>query len=158
MEEGDGGDGSGADFDFVGRVLGDELLGIDEGGKFFVVGNEVEGAEGLGDFVVGAAGEVTGIDGDIFEVMADEKEVGGKELGEFVEMDGFGSRCGSFWVLWRVGALVAEGGEGGDEEMEKLFVGGEVFDGGVEVVAKLFAEDTGSCAEGFGAGGEKGDC
>lgn len=31
MEEGDGRDGGGADFDFVGGVFRDELLGVDEG-------------------------------------------------------------------------------------------------------------------------------
>lgn len=41
--------------------------------------------------------------------------------------------------------------------MEKLFVGGEVLDGGVEVVVELFAKDAGSFAEGFGAGGEERD-
>lgn len=44
----------------------------------------------MGDFVVGAAGEVAGVDGDIFEVMADEEKVGGEELGEFVEVDLYG--------------------------------------------------------------------
>lgn len=32
MEEVDGGDGGGADFDFVGGVFGEELLSVDEGG------------------------------------------------------------------------------------------------------------------------------
>lgn len=58
MKEGDSGDGGGADLDFVGGVFGDELLRVDEDGKFFVVGNEVEGAESLRDFVIGAAGEI----------------------------------------------------------------------------------------------------
>ena len=54
-------------------------------------------------------------------------------------------------------ALVAEGRKSGDEEMEKLLVGGEVFDGGIEVVIELVAEDSGSCAEDVGAFGEKGN-
>lgn len=43
----------------------------------------------MGDFVVGAAGEVFRVDGDVFEVVANEEEVGGEKLGEFVEVDGF---------------------------------------------------------------------
>lgn len=59
-----------------------------------VVRNEVEGAKGLGDFVIGAAGEVLRVDGDVLEVAADEEEVGGEELGELVEVDGMG--CGGY--------------------------------------------------------------
>ena len=43
----------------------------------------------MGDFVVGAAGEVAGVDGDVLEVMADKEEIGSEKLGEFVEVDGF---------------------------------------------------------------------
>lgn len=32
IKEVDGGDGGGADFDFVGRVFGEELSGVDESG------------------------------------------------------------------------------------------------------------------------------
>lgn len=56
-----------------------------------------------------------------------------------------------------VSALVAEGGKSGDKEMEKLFVSGEVFDGGVKVVAELFAKDMRSLAEDFRAFGEERD-
>lgn len=58
MEEGDGGDGGGANFDFIGGVFGDEPLGVDEGGELFVVGNEIKGAESLRNFIIGAAGEI----------------------------------------------------------------------------------------------------
>lgn len=60
-------------------------------------------------------------------------------------------------VFRSVNALVAEGGEGGDEEMEKLLVGSEVFDGSVKVVIELLMEDARSYAEGFDALGEKRD-
>lgn len=112
-----------------------------------VVRNEVEGAKGLGDFVIGAAGEVLRVDGDVLEVAADEEEVGGEELGELVEVDGMGG----------VGALVAERGESGDEEVKKLFVGGEVLDRTIEIVVKFCVEDVGGFAEGGGAFGEEGD-
>ncbi len=53
--------------------------------------------------------------------------------------------------------MVAEGGKSGDKEMEKLFVGGEVFDGGVKVVVELFVKDMRSLAEDFRAFGEERD-
>lgn len=98
MEEGDSGDGGGADFDFVGGVFGEELFGVDEFCEYLVVGDEIEGAESLGDFIIGAAGEIRGVDWNVFEMMADEEEIGGEKLGEFVEVDGFYwvGGCGSF--------------------------------------------------------------
>ena len=101
----------------------------------------------MGDFVIGAAGEVLRVDGDVLEVAADEEEVGGEELGEFVEVDGMGD----------IGALVVEGRESGDEEVEKLFVGGEVLDRTIEIVVKFCVEDAGGFAESGGAFGEEGD-
>ena len=112
-----------------------------------VVRNEIEDAKGVGDFVIGAAGEVLRVDGDVLKVVAGEEEVGGEELGELVEVDGMGD----------IGALVAERGESGDEEVEKLFVGGEVLNGTIEVVVKFCVEDARGFAEGGGAFGEEGD-
>lgn len=57
-----------------------------------------------------------------------------------------------------VGALVAEGGEGGDEEMKKLFVGGEVLDGSVKIIVQFFMKNTGGFAEDLAAFGEERDC
>lgn len=68
-------------------------------------------------------------------------------MGELVEVDGMGD----------IGALVAERGESSDEEVEKLFVGGEVLDRTIEIVVKLCVEDAGGFAEGGGAFGEEGD-
>jgi hypothetical protein len=147
MKEVDGGDGGGADFDFVGGVCGEEVLSVDESGEFLVVRNEVESAKGFGDFVIGAAGEVLRVDGDVLEVAVGEEEVGGEELGELVEVDGMGG----------VGALVAERGESSDEEVKKLFVGGEVLDRTIEIVVKFCVEDVGGFTEGGGAFGEEGD-
>lgn len=56
-----------------------------------------------------------------------------------------------------VGALVAEGGEGGDKEMEKLFVGGEVLDGSVKIIVQLVLEDAGGFAKSLTTFGEEGD-
>lgn len=89
MEEGDSRDGSGTNFDFVGRVFGDELLGVDEGGELFVVGDEIEGAESLRNFIIGATGEIRGVDWNAFEMVTDEKKIGSEELGEFIKVDGF---------------------------------------------------------------------
>lgn len=118
----------------------------------------------MGNFVISAAGEVLGVNFDVLEMVADEEEVGAEELSELIEMDGLGL-AGCFvgagvsvsLAYGRVGALVAEGGEGSDEEMEKLLVGGENFDGGEEVVVKLVPEDAGGFAEGLGTFGEEGD-
>lgn len=99
VEKGDGGDGGSADFDFVRGIYGNEMQGVDEGRKLFIVRNEVKGAESLGDLVVGATGEVAGVDGDIFKVMANEEEVGGEELGEFVEVDGLEGWLGGCGIV-----------------------------------------------------------
>lgn len=110
MEEGDSGDGGGADFDFVGGVFGEELLGVDEFCKRLVVGDEAEGAEGLGDFIIGAAGEILCADRSVFKMATDEEEIGSEKLSELIKVDGFYwvGGCGSFWVLWCVGALVTK--------------------------------------------------
>ena len=44
----------------------------------------------MGDFVVGAAGEVVGVNGNVFETTADEKKIRSEKLGELVKMNGFG--------------------------------------------------------------------
>lgn len=56
-----------------------------------------------------------------------------------------------------VGALVAKGGEGGDKEMEKLFIGGEGFDGGVKIIVQLVLEDAGGFAKSLATFSEEGD-
>lgn len=59
--------------------------------------------------------------------------------------------------MWCVGALVAEGGKSGDEEMKKLLVGGKILDGSVKIIVQFFMENTGGFAEGLAALGEEGN-
>lgn len=157
MEEGDSGDGGGANFDFVGGVFGNELFGVDEFCECLVVGNEIKGAESLRNFIIGATREIRGADWNAFEIVTDEKKIGSEKLSELIKVDGFYwvGGCGSFWVLWGVGALVAEGGKGGDEKMKKLLVGGKILDGGVKIIVQFFVENAGGFAEGLTAFGEE---
>lgn len=41
--------------------------------------------------------------------------------------------------------------------MKKLFVGGEVLDGGVKIIVQFFVENAGGFAEGLAAFGEEGN-
>ena len=101
---------------------------------------------------------MAGVDGDVFEMAADEEEVGSEELGKFVEVDSMRFRGGRCWGGDRsIGALVSEGRKSSNKEMEKLVVGGEVFDGGVKVVIEFVTEDVGGFAEGSSTGGEERD-
>lgn len=159
MEEGNSRDGSGTNFDFVGGVFGDELLEVDEFCEHLVVGDEIEGAESLRNFIIGATREIRGADWNAFEMVTDEKKIGSEKLSELIKVDGFYwvGGCGSFWVLWGVGALVAEGGESGDEETKKLLVGGKILDGGVKIIVQFFVENARGFAEGLTAFGKERD-